>query len=485
MGKVVLIYKNKLYSYDGQKLDSIDIKEAKKYRVGAPFNSKKLVTLSFKLPKNLSQEQLALQVELKLYKDGGLNPNENYKIDFITYDLESEKELIVEAFAVSYEDLAEFEEFAKKIGYIDILFPRFIAYEAMYDAEGAKTNDLIVYLGEEEAFGAIYKEGKYIGYRIIDDLYTISKKCGVELVKLKAVLKERGLVKERYPLQDMHLYDTLMEVFSKNIEKIIYAVNFKRTYFGFDTIDRVVIDFEGVLIKGIETLFYDLGFYEEARFEKFECCGKKEQSGLYLLAHYIYRYDNLAYRLNFSIFNRKKPLYSYDSFKIAAALAALVMVMGGYYIYLSQQSKELEKMIEKDRKRLETIKREEKVYLEKIGALKKEQSRLGKEIERLEDVVETYENTLSFIPFIKQNKTEREKFINDIVEGLYKYNLSANRIDQNSTKFTVVDIVSESDEREKIASFMDFLYAKGYKKVDTKEITKNDSFYRSVIRVER
>ena len=484
MGKIVLIYKNKLFSYDGNKLDSITVKEAKKYRVGASFNSKKLITLSFKLPKNLSKEQLSLQVELKLYKDGGLNPNENYKIDFVTYDLESERELIVEAFAVAYEDLSEFEEYAKKIGYIDILFPRFIAYAAIYE-NISHTNDLIVYLGEDEAFGAIYKEGKYIGYRIIDDLATISKKCGLELAKLKSVLKERGLVKENYPLEEMHLYDALVEIFSKNIEKLIYAVNFKRTYFGFDRIDRVLIDFEGSNIKGIERIFYNLGFYEDAVFKLFECCGKKEHSSLYVLAHYIYLYDNLPYRLNFSIFNRKKPFYKYESFKILAAFATILALLGGTYIYLDQKVKRLDGMIEGKKRELKELERKEKKFVEQIKGLKKEKKELQTTASKLRESVDTLENTLSFIPFIQQNRLEREKFINDIVEGLYRYGLKADKIEQNGTKAVLVDIISGSNQRENIASFMKFLYSKGYKRVDTKEIVGQEGLYKSVVRVQK
>ena len=96
-----------------------------------------------------------------------------------------------------------------------------------------------------------------------------------------------------------------------------------------------------------------------------------------------------------------------------------------------------------------------------------------------------YQTTLDTIPFIQQSLFDRERVINDIIEALYRYRLSTKSIEQNGTRATDIVIISDSDQREKIAKFMQALYQKHYSSVTTDKILYEKGVYESKVRIYR
>ena len=483
MEKAALLYKEKIYAFDGKKLAIAEKRDLGKIRFGAVFPSHQLIALSFKLPLSTPKDQLALQVELKMYNEGGLDPNKEYVIDFISYELPHTDILLVEAFAIEQAYLEEkFSKIAKEIGFIDVLFPRFIAYESLYEQE-SQSSDLYLYIAEEEAFAAIYQKGKFIGYRQLETLSKLAAKSGIEIAKIKNFLEQKGLLAERYTPEEMHIYEALSQSFYKNVEKVVYAINFKRSYFGIEKIDRVIVDFDGALIPGLKELFESFG-YEELKIDALECCGVQQDASVLVLANYVLRYEELEQKLNFSFYERKKPLWQYPVVHLAAAFLLFLAALGGFGWYLHLQNQALEEQIALKKRQLESAKSRAKSYIAALEKLKKQKAELKKEVSRLEEELLIYQETLDMIPYIQEAKLARERMINDIVEGLYRYRLSTRSIDQNSSKSCNVNLVSVSNEREKIAKFMDYLYKKGYT-ADTRSIVGQEGLYQSVVRVQR
>ena len=482
----VILYKDKPYLFDGKKFSAVPWSGLKKHRVAAVIPAQKLVALSFKLPLSLSDEQLAVQVELKMYNEGGLDPNRDYAIDFVRFVLESENSYLIEAFAIAKEDLdALVGEYAKRVGFLDLVFPRFIAYTALYPQGAAPTmNDLYIHLSEEEGYAAIYQNGRYIGYRTIDSLQSIAKKTGIELVRLKSLLYSKGLVEENYSLQEKDIFATIQEVFYKNIEKIVYSVNFKRSYFGYGYIDRLIFDCDGETIAGLREYLVSFGIDGDLRPELVQCCDlAPQEAGIATLALYAQQFDTLEQKLNFTLYERKKPLFLYESVQVAAGFVLLLLLMAGVYFYLDASLQRYDTQIAALQDKLTHYKHIATKYGVAIKRLQKEQDRLQAKLQEQQRRDETLEESMSAIPFVHDATLARQKMMNDIVAGLYTYRLSTKALDQNGSKSARVLVVSKDLQREKIAKFMDFMLSRNYRNVTTQEIKRNDGLYESTIKV--
>ncbi len=482
----VIIYKDKPYRFDGKRFEAIEWSQAKKHFVAALIPANKLLALSFKLPLSTSPEQLAVQVELKMYNEGGLDPNRDYAIDFVSYPLENENSYLIEAFAIAKDDLdASVGEYAKKIGFLDLVFPRFIAYEALYPQGAAPAIiDLFIHIGEEEAFAALYQNGRYIGYRAIDSLSQIAKRTGIETARLKSYLFQKGLLEESYSLEEKAAFEKLQEIIYKNVEKIVYSVNFKRSYFGVASIDRIIFDCEGGTITGLREYFVSFGLEGDLRPEVLSCCDlAPKEASLGVVAHYARTYEELEQKLNFTLYERQKPLTRYESFWVAAAAVALVAAIGGCYLYLSNGMSALDAKSAELEQKLAHYKRIETKYVAAIKKTQKQKEALAKQLQAQQQRNETIEESVQAIPFIQEAKKARQKMMNDIVEGLYTYRLSTKAIDQNGSKQATILVVSKDMQRERIAKFMDYMLKKGYRNVSTKEIVRKDGLYESAIEV--
>ncbi len=485
--RVILLYNEKALFFDGENIKSANFKDTKKYYTGALLPLKYIDTLTFKLPKTLSEEELSIHIEMKMYNEGGLDANKEYVIDFIKYDMGDN--YIVEAFALSKDDFDEvFKKYIKKVSAIDIVFPRFLSYQALYQKELSKeSNDLFIYLSEDEAFGAVYKKGEYIGYRIIDPLSQISKKVGVEVVKLKEYLSQKGLIRENYSLEETHIIDALQDLFLKNIEKIVYFINHKRSIFGLEGIDNIYIDFYGSELKGIKDFFVSFG-YEDIDIKRLECCNVKDtEINLYIVCQYLYQVANEEKRqkINLTYLERRKPIYQYLVFKYTLALLFFALLGLGTYGYFYYKDSELQDIISQKESRLKRLKNESAQLLKKLKELKDKNQKIKVNIKNIEHDIFVYETTIKMIPLIEKQKLKREKFMNDVVFALAKYKLNTKYIKQKNSKDMEISLISEFYQRDKIAKFIDRLLKENYKDVYTKKIGYENGIYKSIVKVQR
>ncbi len=486
--KIVFLYNEKAIFYDGKDIKSANFKDTKKFFTGALVPLKYVDTLTFKLPKKLSNDELSIQVEIKMYEEAGLDANKEYVIDFLKYDMGDE--YIIEAFALNKDDFeTEFNRYNKKIEAIDLVFPRFLSYQALYNKGlNPDKNDLFICLDEDEAFAVIYKRGEYIGYRLIDSISSISKRVGIETAKLKEYLSLKGLQRKNYSLDETHIIDALQEIFLKNIEKIVYSINHKRTIFALEGIDRIFVDFDGKSIDGLKEFFVSFG-YENFEIESVKCCDKEgEETKIFLFCEYIYQAANETknlQKLNLSFWERKRPIYEYTIFKYTAVLALFTLLGLSIYGYFYYNNLMLEESIVKKEKRLKSLKRESAKYLKELKRLKDKNQKIKKEIENIEHKMFVYETTLKMIPFIERQKVAREEFMNDVVYALAKYRLNTEYIKQKNPKEMEIMLISEYYQRDRIAKFIKELLNRGYSEVKTAQISYTDGVYTSSVKVKR
>lgn len=443
---------------------------------------KYLHSFSYKISKNIGDDELVLKTELKMYKEGGLDAEKEYRIDFVKYDVGDE--YLIEAFALEKEDFDNYlADFSYKIDVVDLAFPRFLAYEARYETQEKKSNDLYIYISDDEAFGAIYQNGKYIGHRIINSLQAISKRTGLELVKLKEYLKEKGLKRDNYGLEETLILDTIVEVFSKDIEKIVYSVNHKRGLFGLDGIDSIFIDFDGNNLEGIKDFFLQYGF--EPTIEPLKQQIQELSPSLSVLLDYVFKLHNGRELdvVNVTHRERKKPLWEYLGFRYFLEVVVIVLFLVGIGIFVSYYLRMQQDKISQLNPQVKEKKRKVKELTARMKKLQKKNSSLLKEKKSLEDQIFVYETTFRVIPMIGQMSTKRQQMMNDILRVLKKYQLNASSLLQKDAKSVAITLISQSNRRADISRFMHDLIQMGYKDVTTRDIIYENGIYKSKITI--
>jgi len=488
---IVFLYNEKAILYDGKTAQSTDFHASKEHFTASIVPLKLLNTFSYKIANTTNDDEIAMQTELKMYTEGGLNADKEYIVDYIKYD--ADNEYLIEAFALSKENFdIYFKEYAKKVTAIDMVFPRFLAYQALYDEKLQKeSNDLILYISETESFAALYQNGKYIGHRVMNSLEEISKRVSIEVVKLKEYLQTKGFIQSNYGLDEMHILDSIQAVLFKDIEKIMYSMNQKRTLFGFDKLHKVFIDFNGYNILGMEQFFTPYG-YDALEINKFDFEKENNYGNLSIYTDYIYKLHikieeepQYYQHLNFSFLERKKPIMHYLTVKYGLILTVSIIICLGIYIFFASLLSTQEDRLHKKQALLRKEKQKTSKIEKKLSSLKKEHISLEKKHHTLENNIFVYENTLSTIPLIQETKYKREKFMNDVLEALQKYRLNTLFIKQYDDKSMDVMLISESNEREHITKFIDELLKKHYHSASTKQISLDNNIYKSLIRIEQ
>ena len=486
---ILFLYNQKSIIYDGQEARSSDFKESKNSFTAAVVPLKYLSTFSYKIANTTADDEITMQTEIKMYSEGGLNPDKEYIVDYIKYDIGSD--YLIEAFALSKEHFEEsFGEYTSKVTAIDMLFPSFLAYQSLYDEKFSKeSNDLILHISETESFATLYQNGKYIGYRALSSLQTISKSVGLEVVKLKEYLQTKGLVQENYGLEETHILDSIQSLLFKDMEKIMYSMNQKRSLFGFDGIKRVIVDFEEKSIPGLEQFFLPYG-YESLEITTLNFEENEKYGNISAYIDYIYKLKNAPHedaptqQLNFSFLERKKSLLKYLALKYSILFGGAFLISLAFYIYfemiLSQQQEQL--------KQKQDVLKKEKVRYTKLAkkfkSLKNEHAKLHTQEAKIEDTIFIYENTLNTIPMVQEAKYKRQKFMNDVLLALAKYKLNTEFIKQYDNKTMDILLISNTNDRDHIAKFIDALLAKHYQSVSTKKIYLDKNIYKSIVRIQ-
>ena len=486
---IIFLYNQKAIMYNGKDVQTTDFKESKNHFTAAIVPLKYLNTFTFKLPNTTNDDEITMQTEIKMYSEGGLNVDKEYIVDYIKY--ETGDDYLIEAFALSKENFNEyFEEYTKKATAIDMVFPRFLAYQALYDEKLEKeSDDLILYISDVESFAALYQNGRYIGHRMLSSLNEISKRVGVEVVKLKEYLQTKGLVQANYSLDEIHILDAVQSILFKDMEKIMYSMNQKRSLFGFDGLNRVYIDFYEHNILGIEQFFVPYG-YDSLEVNKFDFEEDDKYGNISIYIDYVYRFHSLEkedpekyQHLNFSFLERKKPLIEYLSLKYALALLVSILICIIIYISFEIFLAKQENKISKKQALLKQEKLKAGKFEKKLIALKKEYAVFQKKQQSLEDSVFVYENTLSTIPLIQNEKYKRQKFMNDVIATLRKFKLNTLYIKQYDEKSMDIMLISDSQKRDNITKFINELLKKNYHNVSTQKIYLDKNIYKSLIRI--
>ncbi|MBN2869500.1 MAG: hypothetical protein JXK04_00930 [Campylobacterales bacterium] len=436
---------------------------------------------TLKLPDHLSDEELAIQVEIRMFEEGNLSSDEEYTIDFIRHPMATESSVLVEAFALSHAKAQEyFGESLAKTGSIDRIVPGFMVYAALYPAIEAR-NDLFLYWGEEEAYAAIYQDGRYIAHRSIETLTTIAVETGLDLNKLKFFLHTKGLVEENYSSEELNKYILIQERIAKNIERVVHTINHKRGLFGLSGIDRCYLDFEGKAVPGLEDIFKAYGIPGLIPEPLTHESTPPDAIHDALCADYLSQ--NIPF--NLSPYPRKAPWYARESGKFLG-------IVGGMLLSVLLAAFAVSWMLGSAQERNDALNEELASLRQETASLsatlKKNHAELkahqAEAAARREEIL-LYKGAEETAVLIRDMHTARQQFLLDTTAELGRYRLGAMLMEQNGSKSMNVHVVADDRKRDDIAKLMSGLYARGYQDVQTHEITLDNDMYNSLVKVTR
>ncbi|MEA1920565.1 MAG: hypothetical protein U9N52_12040 [Campylobacterota bacterium] len=478
---------DKFLLFDGVSFSPVKAKKSKNYSCGALVSASSLRSHGMRVPANIAPEKLEIQSEMTMYEEAGLDPETDFKIASVGIVLEDDSDQFVESYAIENEVLNEkFAKNASKLKHIDYIVPSFLRYGALYVYEKLeRKNDVFIYLGEDEAYAVMYKNGEYISTRTILTLNELSEKLEMGLPALKTLLSTKGIDNDLYPPDEFLKMTLVQEEFSKIAERISHAISHKRGIFGLDSIDRFYIDFEGKDIPGFLPLFENYGF-EGATFSPLKVFDDVEPEhyadalgALYIIGIIEEKYPSA----NLSIFERSPAFYKSHAGIFLGVLSAGVIAALAYPVYGTYELNALESERMELQGRVDAMNALTTKLQKKLKEVRLERKRLeGVKGENIA-TIESYDELVDTLKAERSNKKRRQKMMQDVNQAMAHYKLSSRNLDQNGSDRMHVHIISEFEKRDDIAKFMKELIAQGYLHVNTREIRREENLYESIIEI--
>ncbi len=479
-----------LRSFDGSRFAPTSSKKAQKGFCAAVLPAAAVRSHTFKIPLGTAEDRLDTIVEVTMYEEGGLDLNREYAIAFVKHPLEFEASWLVEAFAVEMETLEKrYDSVVRTTGHIDLLAVPYLVYESLYVTDRAEPSgtDLFLYLGEEASYAVLSKEGRYIAHRSLPSLASIALKADVTTEVLEEAIRTRGLDTEKYGPDEVLLRTTIQEAFATLAERVAQTVNHKRGIFGFDSIDSIHLDFGQSEIPGLWELLDSYGF-ADSRKSPLTCCEtlppREQHEGVEALYLWAASEGKLE-APNLTIFEKRTPFLKTHTGRFVFAVAASMLFLAAAGVYMQKARSDAEAQVMQLQQRHDVTKQK---YERIAKALKTERTRrdgIRKALERKRLELLSYDEAADTMSLIEASKQRRQKMMQDVDLALAKYRLTASSMEQNGSRRMAVEVMTPYATRDRIAKFMQALYAKGYHEVQTRSIERDGDLYRSRVEVVR
>ncbi len=467
-------------------------KKPAKEIVGARLAYDDILSHGFKTDKELSADELLVTTEIRMYEETGLDLQRSYRISQIKKEQYTGFEHLYEGFAI--DRAAFFEKYTRRlkgVKHIDFLAVPYLSFETLYRRkilEGGQ--DLFVYLSDEEAFTAFYKEGHYISSKKAKTLQEMvaeldRKNIRTDSDALKLILLEKGLLKERYSLEEYDLYDYVLQTFIQFFTKINNLAMHNRNIYGFSGIERIYFSLDGRLIPGLEEAMEHL--FEKPTLHDFSFFPASPYDPLDVIcAAYIQQMAQTPeLAVNLTLFERRVPFLKTQTGRLALTSAAALLLIGvwpawqEYNIYRMQQQKaQLGTQERKLKAASRTLRHRLDAQRKEIAALKKKSAQVDEKLHTLKEIAQT-------LVSLKSHDRKYTTMLMKITGLLQKYRLNVDKIRQTGKQRLALELSSPHNRRDTIALFMQDLLDAGYRHVGSGEITLDEGRYKSVVTVER
>jgi len=453
-----------------------------------------IIIHSFKANANVSDAELKTMVEIKMYEEAGLDLQKQYTFFHIKKVLEFSDTLLVEAFAIEHSKTkATLATVLKNEKYIDFLALPFLAFSTLYQKKIlAPRNDLFVYIAPNEAFLALYKEGRYIATKSIFNLEEMVKRLkkdeiDLSVEALQTLLVEKGLEAKAYSDENHFLFAALQNLFSEIFTKINDVLMHNRNVFGFDTVDRIFIDTATQRIKGLREFLTAFG-YNDTELHDFKLFknGAEERPFDSIVASYVYdqiTVQNNSENITFLV--RPPQFFKTEVGKFSLFVAASLLLGALYPLYLSVSLSNLAQERDNLTIQNESIKKSSALLR---NQLKKSTADLKNASEEKEEQVKALQNITQSVDELYIMKLSSQTYVDFILSVnrlLKKHELMVRSIEQKGANKMILEVVASESGRDNISMFMEGLIQQGFLGVSTDEVRSEKLLYISKIEIAR
>ena len=474
MENIYLLAKDYMYEYKDGRVVKKEIKKEKGIFTSLIY-FKDIFNNTFKLPVDLSEEELLIKAEEYIFNESSLDLSKEYKTSF--YFKKFEDYYLVEAFIVDVEILENrFRPLLKKVEYIDFISPAFFIFEEYYDIHNiVPESDIFIYFTEEDAFITGFKDKKFVFVKSLDKFSKLSAATDLKSEELIKLLKEKGLKKELY--EDEQLFNQIDTFFSHFFMKVSNLINYSKNFYHIETFNHIYFYSNIEINNFFETYspFWDLSgiifkkFEIESEYDPFEYCAT-----LYNAKHLN---DE---EINLSPFTRPPKFYKTQSGQFiifSFFVLFLVLADAGYrYFIINTQANKILKL------KHSLKQKDRKLKLSKIH-LKNYKERIKVERSLIVNVETQINDIYSKIDYLYNIKTRASVF-NEVAQimnftmtnGLKIINFKKDNHD------IMITIQSTINNSSLIAKLLKMLLQAGYKNVSSKKIENNKNSYLTVIK---
>lgn len=485
MSNAIVYIKNEQYFLFDGSFKPIKPNAAKKHFTASTILASNLFFYSNKVVSGLSDEQLSVQMDINMHDEGGANPEEEYESGYLRYTLANEGNDLIDLYALSktQSDLY-FANIIKNLPSIDLVVPSFMIYQAFYKKE-QKSVDLILHISKQESFGALYQNGNFIAHRSVDSLSAFAKKINTSLDVIQEALVSKGIADENYETGSL-LLANLQEYFSKSIERIAHAINHKRGLFGFNEIDRIIIDFNSCEISGISNVFEA---YAMANIPIVPLTHKGSQEGFsvydFIAAEFIQGVSHKKFEcVNLTHYKRKPAFYKQPAGILLLSTFFALIIISIYIFALTKESQMEQESLNLLQKRLSSLQKSNQENNQTLSKLEQENEILLAKKTRLEQEINLWNQEKENIANLKKIAQKRQEMVDFALKNLHKYNLKLTELEHNTTKRLILHILTDKNSEKNIASFMKDMGGL-YENIITDRIFLDKDKYKSIIEIKQ
>jgi hypothetical protein len=230
------------------------------------FPDKELIYHQFDVSRDITSEQLAENVEVKVFQDAGLNPMLEYKTAFTQrLSRQDERMWTIGAIAVSTGALESVTSaLGSSVKYIDSVVPTSSLPYALYNANILEPKrDVFIYFQKESLTISIFDNGEYVygksqdhGVKKLMESYLQLSHARMEYEDFVGMLTSASASEDKE--QNLHALSDLREAISNALFGVKNILLYAARIAGVTSMDRVFIGTSEGTVPGLEDLAQEL-----------------------------------------------------------------------------------------------------------------------------------------------------------------------------------------------------------------------------------
>ncbi len=442
--------------------------------------SKDIISATIEISRSIAEDDLQDAIEIKVYDELGLDSAIDYSITFIEMDSPDIKNRLYNVFVIDKNLINErLLPIKKETKYIDYVTGAPFLIKSLYNKSFLESEgvDCFIYFQKEDAFLAIYQDGKYLYSKSLHySLTQINEKFSellgerIDEEDFYKLLTTEGLKNTNLEFQK-YLMQLFGEIFLYINDVIVYA---KRSY-DIEHIDKLYIGSEIGELLGIDEYAQSYLGLDSMQFNFSIAINSKEwyidQIHILMILTALSYFDEKDDSLNFSPFKRPPPISKRASGKLITTFIFSLIISLAYPGYQLGYSYFLQMKIYTKSKELRDLRIKNQKIKNELAKLNKEKKLIMTKVQKESKKFEFRKRLLKEIYAKKIAYPMKALIMGELFEKTSKSGSKINNLEFKDKAF-VFDIQNKSDK--KITELIkDFTNLNKYK-INTDKIYKDD-----------